>query len=547
MSKRLVVWAILIVGIVAARGVSAKPLDDLMSDVFEGMITQSVSGSESGSSQGRMGYYYGGSYQVRIPTYDAEVVHITPPNLKTGCNGIDANFGAVSFLNGDDLKVLLRRSVQQGATYAFGLALQAICGSCLAEMKALAAKVNKLSADLLNSCEAGRLAVNSLLDAPWGEDGEKGSEVLAANLSGMAYGSGDDSVGSTFVETVAGMEVFGDYNPTSLFDGEDPFEDLRSIAARNPVEELNARGASGARLHPELSKQAHLNIVHSAITKAGIVAWWDVMDTAESAANKEQFYRFLTSIYGTTVFYPKSTTEMVSGAAETKVETSNYRWNPVILDLAEMLPSNGLNSEGVVAPGTTMKLETYVCINNTLSSPLDNADYPAEACLAKAAETEEMNIVNVAGLISGYIDQLSDNVGRRDGTEPSGEVKAFMVTDPFQSATLLEMAGAQRGPIAKKLKNWSAYTADKMFYETLKRTHEAVKNASSFIKLAGHKKQLRQHSDDFAVRLAALDKEIDDRHKNTLTELNGATIFIELIKDKRKRFANKLDVIPSTY
>jgi hypothetical protein len=494
-----------------------------------------------------MGYYYGGSYQVRIPTYDAEVVHITPPNLKTGCNGIDANFGAVSFLNGDDLKVLLRRSVQQGATYAFGLALQAICGSCLAEMKALAAKVNKLSADLLNSCEAGRLAVNSLLDAPWGEDGESGTEVLAANLSGMAYGSGKNSEGSKFVKNVAGWEVFGDYNPTSLFDGEDPFENLRSVAARNPVEELNARGASGDLLHPEIGQQVHINIVHSAITKAGIVAWWDVMDTGETASNKEQFYRFLTSIYGTTVFYPKSTTEMVSGVEETRVETANYQWNPVTPDLTEMLPSNGRNEEGVVAPGTMMNLKTYVCTGNTLSSSADNADYPAETCLDKDANPEDMPIVNVAGLISGYIDQLSDNVGRRDGTEPSGEVKAFMVTDPFQSATLLEMAGAQRGPIEKKLKNWSAYTADKMFYETLKRTHEAVKKASSFIKLEGHKKQLRKHSDDFAVRLAALDKEIDDLHKDTLTELNGATIFVELIKDKRKRFANKLDAIPSTY
>ena len=291
-------------------------------------------------------------------------------------------------------------------------------------------------------------------------------------------------------------------------------------------------------MHPEALKATYVNVVYKALEVADISAWWTTLSPS-SAPEKKEHYRFLTSLYGSRVYYP-----IHEGG---KTVAASYDWPPLHDDLTSLLPSNqGQGADNVVAPGSTINLTMYKCKGLGLSPNPNNSDYPAELCLDKEATLDTMTVDNVAGKVSGYVQELSANIGKRDGTVPSAELKAFMVNDPMQSATLLEIAGKNRFPLEKKLSQWGSYSADVMFVNALEETHNAVKDAGRFLPSEIHVKELSVLTDAFEKRLAALKEEVFRKHGDLLSHLNGVTVWTELLKDVQKRESSSLSDIPAT-
>ena len=132
--------------------------------------------SEGGAynSQTR-GYMVGGSIRARTPTKYIQPVNIQLPSFKSGCGGIDMNFGGFSFINSEEFKTFLQNAGSQALGYAFNMAIEAVCPTCrsiLDSLRRMADTINKFG---LDSCTAAKAAVNTA----WGALPGKFHEAVA--------------------------------------------------------------------------------------------------------------------------------------------------------------------------------------------------------------------------------------------------------------------------------------------------------------------------------------------------------------------------------
>ncbi len=120
----------------------------------------SVSDGGAYNSQTR-GYMVGGSIRARTPTKYIQPVNIQLPSFKSGCGGIDMNFGGFSFINSEEFKTFLQNAGSQALGYAFMQAIEAVCPTCrsvLDSLRKMADAINKFG---LDSCTAAKAAVNT--------------------------------------------------------------------------------------------------------------------------------------------------------------------------------------------------------------------------------------------------------------------------------------------------------------------------------------------------------------------------------------------------
>jgi hypothetical protein len=116
-------------------------------DKFTGSIVQHGGGSWSLQQQN---HYAAGGFSVRFPTKNNQLLSFTAPKISVGCGGIDAFWGAFSFLDPEYLVQMLRNILQAAPAFAFKLALEAMCEPCsaiLAELMAIAEAMNALAID----------------------------------------------------------------------------------------------------------------------------------------------------------------------------------------------------------------------------------------------------------------------------------------------------------------------------------------------------------------------------------------------------------------
>jgi len=102
----------------------------------------------------------GGGVRVRLQDQNIRPFNITPPNIRAGCGGIDATFGAFSFLNMEYLGQFLQNLLNPEAALVVGfqLALHVLCPSCeelLSKLNALANQINQIG---VSKCGAIQLA-----------------------------------------------------------------------------------------------------------------------------------------------------------------------------------------------------------------------------------------------------------------------------------------------------------------------------------------------------------------------------------------------------
>ncbi len=102
----------------------------------------------------------GGGVRFRIKDETFRPFNIIPPNLRTGCGGIDATFGAFSYFNMEYLGQFLQNVLQAAPVIAFNLALHTLCPQCeqlLQQLTSIANQINQIGA---SKCAAIQFATS---------------------------------------------------------------------------------------------------------------------------------------------------------------------------------------------------------------------------------------------------------------------------------------------------------------------------------------------------------------------------------------------------
>jgi hypothetical protein len=123
-----------------------------------------------------------GSLQVRIPTKTVGInASFTPPSVDSGCGGIDAHLGSLSFELDADITGLLEAIPQQALGYAFHLALNSLSPMMDGIISDIQKTITELNQYAKNSCDLAQQGV------------DKGLAYLQNNYKQTANESGADS------------------------------------------------------------------------------------------------------------------------------------------------------------------------------------------------------------------------------------------------------------------------------------------------------------------------------------------------------------------
>jgi len=143
----------------ASAPAAAGFVDDFFDDVWVQTTDARIYDTQ------RRGGIIGGSISVRIPNKSISVVNFTPPSFEAGCGGIDMNFGAFGFIDGQELIELLKRIGQQAKALLFQIAVETLNQMLGGLMKEFAAKVQSLNEMLRSSCDLASGLAGSVVNA----------------------------------------------------------------------------------------------------------------------------------------------------------------------------------------------------------------------------------------------------------------------------------------------------------------------------------------------------------------------------------------------
>lgn len=105
-----------------------------------------------------------GAVSFRTPVTRPQLLSLDPPRFSGGCGGIDLYGGSFSFISREELQGLMRQIAANAKSYAFNLALGAVCNKCLQEMQALQDKVQRINQMMKSSCDVAQAIVNTAAD-----------------------------------------------------------------------------------------------------------------------------------------------------------------------------------------------------------------------------------------------------------------------------------------------------------------------------------------------------------------------------------------------
>jgi len=131
----------------------------------------------------RRGVISGGSFVNRSRIMEENLVGFVPPSYSAGCAGIDLNGGSFSFINGDQFVQLLRSIAANAKGYAFQIALDAMCGTCMSQIETLQKKIQQFNQYFSNSCQLAKGIVTDAKDSF--TKGELTTESLTAQFAGV--------------------------------------------------------------------------------------------------------------------------------------------------------------------------------------------------------------------------------------------------------------------------------------------------------------------------------------------------------------------------
>lgn len=106
------------------------------------------------------GFITGGSLNFRSGYEPIQLFSINPPRIKAGCGGLDLYFGGISFINKDQFVNLLKTIGQNALGYAFQIGLEAVCPTCLEQLKSLLNRIQGWQKMMTDSCQAAKSIVD---------------------------------------------------------------------------------------------------------------------------------------------------------------------------------------------------------------------------------------------------------------------------------------------------------------------------------------------------------------------------------------------------
>lgn len=116
-----------------------------------GMMTNTTSPHAYQGQQA--GYYSGGSLYARSSVRNVQLVEVDLPSFRSGCGGIDAFAGGISFVNNDQLISMMRNVMNNAKGYAFTLMMEEVTPQIANTMKYIQDMANKVNQFNINSCE----------------------------------------------------------------------------------------------------------------------------------------------------------------------------------------------------------------------------------------------------------------------------------------------------------------------------------------------------------------------------------------------------------
>lgn len=119
------------------------------------------------------GYLVGGSMYVRTPVRTLNLISVTVPSVSAGCGGIDAYFGAFSFVNKEALQQMAKNIMSNAIGYAFNLALETTCPQCKSVLNDMQAMMNEVNLNNMTTCQAAQGLVNGIASRTWLRDNEQ--------------------------------------------------------------------------------------------------------------------------------------------------------------------------------------------------------------------------------------------------------------------------------------------------------------------------------------------------------------------------------------
>ena len=182
----LAVFTVGLVGTQPARADSQA----LLNDIFE--VYTNVTEPQTFETQRRGGLTLG-----RVVTRNRVVapnfINFDPPSFSGGCSGIDLYGGSFSFINREQLTQALRAIASNALSYAFTLALEGVCPTCMQKMEKLRDWVNQINKELKDSCRWGKSLVNATGLNEW-----HNSQVERAHQRAADAGAAEDPFDALF-------------------------------------------------------------------------------------------------------------------------------------------------------------------------------------------------------------------------------------------------------------------------------------------------------------------------------------------------------------
>ncbi len=159
-SIRIIIVAFLVLNLALPAGVSNASLNNEMEEMFRKWGFKATTNEPGAYMAQTRGFIAGGSLNIRAGYEPVQLFSINPPRIRAGCGGLDLFFGGISFVNKDQFVNMLRTIGQNALGYAFQIGLEAVCPTCLEQLKSLLNRIQGWQDMFTDTCQAAKSIVN---------------------------------------------------------------------------------------------------------------------------------------------------------------------------------------------------------------------------------------------------------------------------------------------------------------------------------------------------------------------------------------------------
>jgi len=161
----------------------------ILKNIYEDFSNNSNLTTPHSVQDQRAGYATAGGLVVRSRSMSVNPFQLSLPSINAGCGKIDAFFGSMSIIRGQELVQLLQNMGTAAASYGVQLAIKTMAPEVEALMAELRDLVMRMNAVELDSCQMGMHLVGGMLP--------KGTEAERIHCHNLKQTGGEDSFFAT--------------------------------------------------------------------------------------------------------------------------------------------------------------------------------------------------------------------------------------------------------------------------------------------------------------------------------------------------------------